>query len=107
MLQCSKMGNRMTRARWPIADLFAAISDLAVESGTVVGLRMLAAVEGGPTWPAEARLMVQEKTKAAIDAQTLVMTSFLTGQASSAPTRALALYRRRVKANRRRLTGKR
>jgi hypothetical protein len=107
MLHCSKNGEPMTRARWPMADLYTAFSNLAVESGAVVGLRMLAAVEGGPSWPAEARLMVQEKTKAAFDAQALLMTSLLTGTAASAPTRALALYRRRVKANRRRLTGKR
>ena len=97
----------MTRSRWPMADLYSAYSNLAVESGAVVGLRMLAAVQGGPTWPAEARLMVQEKTKAAMDAQALMITSVLTGKAASAPTRALALYRRRVKANRRRLAGKR
>ena len=97
----------MTRARWPMVDLYTAFSDLAVESSAVVGLRMLAAVEGGPTWPAEARLMVQEKTKAAMDAQALLLSSLFTGTATSAPTRALALYRRRVKANRRRLTGKR
>jgi hypothetical protein len=107
MLHRSKYGNPMTRARWPIVDFYTALSNLAVESGTVVGLRMLAAVEGGPTWPVEARLMVQEKTKAAIDAQALVMTSLLAGTAASAPSRTLALYRRRVKANRRRLTGKR
>jgi hypothetical protein len=42
-----------------------------------------------------------------MDAQALFMTSLLTGTVATAPTRALALYRRRVKANRRRLTKKR
>lgn len=94
------------RARWPMVDFYNAFANLAVESSAVVGLRVLAAVEGGPAWPAEAQLMVEEKTKAAMDAQALFMTSLLTGKVASAPTRALALYRRRVKANRRRLTGK-
>jgi hypothetical protein len=97
----------MKRARWPMADLYNGFTNLAVESGQVVGLRMLAAVQGGPAWPAEARLMVDEKTRTAMDAQSLFMTSLLTGNAATAPTRALALYRRRVKANRRRLTKKR
>jgi hypothetical protein len=97
----------MMRARWPMADLYRGFSNLAVESGQVIGLRMLAAVEGGPGWPAEARLMLEEKSRTAMDAQSLFMTSLLTGTAASAPTRALALYRRRVKANRRRLTKKR
>lgn len=96
----------MTRTRWPMYDLYHAFSDLAVESGAVVGLRMLKAAQGGPTWPAEARLMVREKAKAAMDAHTLLVTSVLTGTGSSAAPRALALYRRRVKANRRRLIGK-
>lgn len=96
----------MKRARWPMADLFNSFSNLATESGAVVGLRMVKAIQGGPTWPAEARLMVEEKTKAAIDAQTLFVTSLLTGTTASAPSRTLAMYRRRVKANRRRLTGK-
>lgn len=90
-----------------MTDFYHAFSRLAVESSAVVGLRMLAAVQGGPTWPAEAKLMVEEKTQAAFDAQALLMRSVMTGTVASAPTRALALYRRRVKANRRRLTGKR
>lgn len=96
----------MTRARWPMFDLYSSFSNLATESGTVVGLRILKAFEGGPTWPAEARLMVAEKTQAAIDAHTLFVTSLLSGTTASAPSRTLAMYRRRVKANRRRLTAK-
>ena len=95
----------MTRARWPMFDLYNAFSNLAVESGAVVGLRMLKAVQGGPSWPAEVRLMVEEKTHAAMDAQALFVTSLLTGTAATAPSRTLNLYRRKVKANRRRLSG--
>ena len=51
--------------------------------------------------------MVEEKAQAAMDAQTLFMRSLLTGGVASAPTETLAMYRRRVKANRRRLTGNR
>ena len=97
----------MRRPRWPMVDLLSAATDLAVESGTVIGLRMIKAWEGGPTWPAEAQLMIQEKSRAAVDAQALFVTSLLTGTSASAPSRTLALYRRRVKANRRRLAAKR
>ena len=89
-----------------MVDLYRSFSNLAAESGAVIGLRMLRAVEGGPTWPAEARLMVEEKTKAAFDAQALLVASLLSGTSASAPSRTLALYRRRVKANRRRLAAK-
>ncbi len=90
-----------------MVDLYSSFSSLAAESGTVVGLRMLTAFEGGPTWPAEARLMVEEKTQAAMDAHSLFFTSLLTGTSATAPSRTLAMYRRKVKANRRRLTRKR
>jgi len=97
----------MTRARWPMFDFYNGLSGLAMDSGAVIGLRMMKAVEGGSSWPAEARLMVAEKAQTAIDAQTLLLTSLMTGAVASAPSRTLALYHRRVKANRRRLTGNR
>ncbi len=94
----------MKRSAWPMMNLYGSFSRLAAESQSVVGLRMLKAFQGGPDWPMEARLMVEEKAKAAMDAQTLLFTSLITGTAATAPTRAVALYRRRVNANRRRLS---
>jgi hypothetical protein len=58
---------------------------------------------GGPAAAAEAQLMVAEKLRAAAETQAQLMTSVLTGQGHLAPARAVAGYRRKVRANRRRL----
>jgi hypothetical protein len=47
--------------------------------------------------------MVSEKAQAVLDAQVVLATSVMSGQGHLAPARAVALYRRRVKANQRRL----
>ena len=47
--------------------------------------------------------MVAEKLRAAAETQTQLLTSVLTGKGHLAPARALAGYRRKVRANRRRL----
>jgi len=46
---------------------------------------------------------VAEKGKAAWDANLMLTKSLLTGEGHLAPARAVALYRRRVNANKRRL----
>jgi hypothetical protein len=48
--------------------------------------------------------MITEKAKAAMDAQFLFASSLMAGQGALAPARAVALLRRRVQANQRRLT---
>jgi len=90
----------------PWIALGADMARLGVESSGVIGLRMMQAALGAPGAQAEAVLMVSEKAKAAVDAQFLLARSVMAGQAHLAPSRAVALYRRRVQANRRRLTRK-
>ena len=97
----------MPRSRWPMFDFYRGLSGLAMDSSAVIGLRMMKAAQGGASWPAEARLMVAEKAQAAMDAQTLFMRGLLSGGVAGAPSQTLAMYRRRVKANRRRLSGNR
>jgi hypothetical protein len=48
--------------------------------------------------------MTSEKAEAALDALFVIGDSLLNGEAHLAPARTLALYRRRVQANRSRLT---
>jgi hypothetical protein len=84
-------------------DLCSDAVRLGLEAQSVIGLRVAKAAFGGPAAQAEAHLMIAEKTKTAIDAQMLFARSLIAGQAHLAPARALSLYRRRVKANQRRL----
>jgi hypothetical protein len=49
--------------------------------------------------------MISEKTEAALDAQLQIGRSAMSGRLDLAPARAIALYRRRVRANQRRLRG--
>jgi ribosomal protein L21 len=90
----------------PWIALGADMARLSVESSSVIGLRMMQAAMGSPAAQKEAVLMVSEKAKAAIDAQILLARSVMAGEGHLGPSRAVALYRRRVRANHRRLTRK-
>ena len=76
---------------------------LGFEAQSVIALRMMKMAAGGPAAEAEASRMVSEKTKAALDAQMQIGLSAMSGRLDLAPARAIALYRRRVRANQRRL----
>lgn len=77
---------------------------LSAEAGGVVALRMMKMAQGGTAAAAEAELMVSEKIRATVDVTTQIWTSALTGDAHLAPQRAVSHYRRKVRANRRRLS---
>ncbi len=94
------------RAQNPWIDLSADMARLGVESGSVIGLRLMRLAFGSVDSQAETALMVSEKAKAALDAQFLFARSLMNGQGHLAPSRTVALYRRRVQANQRRLTRK-
>ena len=77
---------------------------LVIESATVIALRTLKIAAGGPAAEAESRRMVSEKVEAGMALQTLALTGGLGQTADSAATKTLAHYRRKVRANKRRLT---
>lgn len=77
---------------------------LGAESSQVVALRMMKLAGGGAGAAAEAQRMVAEKVSAAMAAQTELALGVISGSPHAGPTKAMALYRRRVRANRRRLT---
>ena len=77
---------------------------LGLEAASVIGLRTIAIASGGPAADAEARRMVSEKVDAAVALQTLAVTGGLGFTALGAASKTLTLYRRKVKANRRRLS---
>jgi hypothetical protein len=77
---------------------------LGAEAQGVIALRMMKLAGGGAAAAAESQLMVSEKLAAVAAVQTQVMTSLLTGSGHLAPQRTLSHYRRKVRANRRRLS---
>jgi hypothetical protein len=77
---------------------------LGFEASAVMGLRALRIAQGGAAGQAEAERMVSEKVEAAMALQAQALTGGLGGTPASATARAIAHYRRKVKANHRRLS---
>ena len=80
-----------------------AMMQLGAEAGGVMALRMMKLAAGGAAATAEAERMVTEKLLAAAEVQTRAWSAALTGSSHLTPQRTVALYRRKVRANRRRL----
>jgi hypothetical protein len=76
---------------------------LGVEASSVIALRALKFAGGGSAAEAEACRMVSEKVEAGLALQALALTGELGLTAQGAATKTLAHYRRKVRANRRRL----
>ena len=77
---------------------------LGLEASTVVGLRMAKLASGGTAAETEGRRMVEEKVKALSELQMLALTGGLGLTSQRAASKSLAHYRRKVRANRRRLS---
>ena len=93
----------MTGRKYPWLGLGADLARLSMEASTVAGLRIARLASGTGDTQREMALMVSEKAHAAWDAQFLAAQSLMAGRPDLAAKRTVALYRRRVKANRRRL----
>ncbi len=76
---------------------------LGIESSSVIGLRTMKIAAGGAGAQSESRLMVEEKIKAGLEWQTLMLTGGLGLTAPRAAAKTLAHYRRKVRANQKRL----
>lgn len=77
---------------------------LGIESATVIGLRTMKLAAGGAAAEAEAVLMVSEKIEAGLTLQHRAMTGGLGLTPPEAVAHTLTHFRRKVRANRRRLT---
>ncbi len=77
---------------------------LTVEAATVIGLRTMKVAAGGTLAADEMQLMSSEKIKAMLSLQTMAMSGKLGSSAPQAASRILTHYRRKVRANRRRLS---
>ncbi len=93
----------MTRLRNPWLGLGLDAFALGMEASAVIGLRAMKIAAGGADGEAEARRMIAEKVDAAVALQTLALTGGLGFSAPSAAAKTITHYRRRVRANRRRL----
>jgi hypothetical protein len=94
----------MTRRSSSWLSLSMSAMQLGIEAQTVIALRMMKIAAGGAAAEAEVQRMISEKSQAALDTQLQIGKSAMSGRLDLAPARAVALYRRRVRANRRRLS---
>jgi hypothetical protein len=94
-------------ARNPWMSYAFAASRMSMEASMVIGLRLAKLAQGGPAGMVEAQKMVAEKAAAAVEAQLAAAMALATGGTQhAAATKALTGYRRRVRANRKRLSRK-
>jgi len=77
---------------------------LGIDASSVIALRTLKIAAGGAAAEIEACRMVSEMTETGLALQALALTGGLGLTGQSAATKMLAHYRRKVRANRRRLT---
>ena len=79
--------------------------ELGIEAQSVIALRMMRLAAGGARGRAEASRMVAEKVGALAEAQTTAAAAILTGRREKiVAAKVLSTYRKRVRANRRRLS---
>ncbi|MFZ0609829.1 MAG: hypothetical protein WAM75_19345 [Xanthobacteraceae bacterium] len=77
---------------------------LGLEAQRVMALRMMRLAAGGPRGHAEAQRMVTEKLAAVVEAQAAAVSGAVEGRsAQRTGKKVLGVYRKRVRANRRRL----
>jgi hypothetical protein len=80
-------------------------AQIGIEAQSVIGLRMLRFASGGARMEAEATRMVTEKVAAAVEAQTAAAIAAVSGRPHHVvANKALKVFKKRVRANRRRLS---
>jgi ABC-type sugar transport system substrate-binding protein len=94
----------MARSKYPWFEVAMSAWLLGLEASAVVGLRTVKIAVGGVDGAAEARRMVSEKIDAGLALQTLALTGGLGFTPHDAAAKTLTHYRRKVRANRRRLS---
>ena len=104
-LVCRRMtGVRKSKTVW--SRTIGDATRLSASIPAVIALRMAKLAKGGVAAKRESRRMVSEKIKAAFDANADAAKNVLSGRTYRVPGRILALYRKRVRNNLRRLSKK-
>ena len=75
----------------------------SLEAQQVISLRLALLASGNASAGAETARMVSEKMSTALEVQHAAAVAAMTGNAGMIPARTLAIYRRKIRANRRRL----
>ena len=88
----------------PWMKLTMATWSLGMEAASVIGLRTLKMAAGGQAAQTEAALMINEKIASTLDLQIRAMTGGLGITPHRAASKTVAHFRRKVRANRRRLS---
>ncbi len=83
----------------PFASLLAESLEVTFTAHTVIALRMVRFATGHVDSGQESRLMISEKFDAAAEAAFASAQSLMTGQPGLAPSRAMAVYKKRVRQN--------
>jgi hypothetical protein len=99
-------GRAMKRIRttaWPWLHLATQSAKLAIEAQQVIALRLAKLAAGGPRAAHEASTMVSEKLAALARAQSMMVRAAGSGRAGQGAKSVMAMYLRKVRANRRRL----
>lgn len=96
-------------SRMPTWNAWFALSSqaalLGLETQCVIALRLIRLASGGAIAESEARRMMTEKVEALGEAQTAAAITSIKGRNShQVAKKALGVYKKRVRANRRRLT---
>ena len=94
----------MSNVHNSFTNLMAESLEVSVAAHTVIALRMARFATGHAESGHESRLMISEKIDAATEAAMAVAQSLMSGQPGLAPSRAMAVYNRRVRHNLDRLT---
>ena len=92
--------------KWPYDGWLGASMDawtLGMEASTVIGLRVAKVAMGGAAADDEMRRMLAEKMQAAFELQTAMMFGQLGTTPLAGTRKVIRHYRRKVKANRKRL----
>ncbi len=77
---------------------------LAIESQQVIAMRLMKMAMGGPDVQREAELMVSEKMESAAEASRMMVMAALGGQHDMGAGKVVQHYRRKVRANVKRLS---
>jgi len=96
--------NPFARLNLPWLDLWFASAQLGLEAQAVIGMRLYGMATGALPAAHEAGLMIPEKMAAFTDAQMLLARAAFAGRSGFAAEDVVRLYRRRGRADHRRLT---
>jgi hypothetical protein len=93
----------MSRRQYSWLRLSFIVWEASLEAQQVISLRLAVLKGGSESTGAEAVRMVSEKMPAALEVQRAAAIAVLTGNAGLIPARTIAIYRQKIRANRRRL----